>query len=189
MFTKKIKYDIISNIKTFKEDTRMSYYSKKVQKIREILETNIYPTEYTPERWRWCKANCYAYALDIPVSDEKQLIWIPGCISNEKEEPYIFGEITERLKKDLEFLGISCRKDNGESNLYEGEWRIAIYYRPTPHDWPIGFHISRQDIDEIWSEKPSWKGNVQRIGKKSDSPYDLSKHNLYLENVLILSKM
>lgn len=166
----------------------MSYYSKKVQKIREILKSNTYPTKYMPKKWKWLKVNCYSYALDIPVNDPKKRIWIPGCISDENEEPYIFNEITERLKKDLDFLGISYREDNGEASLYNGEWRIAIYYRPTPHDWPIGFHISRQDEDRIWSEKPSWKRDVQRIGEKSDKPYDLSEHNLHLETVLILSK-
>lgn len=166
----------------------MSYYSEKVQKIREILESNTYPTKYMPRKWKWLKVNCYSYALNIPVSDEKQLIWIPGCISDEKEKPHIFSGITERLKKDLDFLGISYREDSGEATLNEGEWRIAIYKGPTLHDWPIEFHISRQDEDGIWSEKPSWNGKVQRIGKKSNKPHDLSKHNLYLETVLILSK-
>ena len=92
------------------------------------------------------------------------------------------------MKKDLEFLGISFREDKHETHLKPGEWRIAIYYRPTPHDWPIGFHLSRQDIDGIWSEKLSWKGKIQRIGEKSDKPHDLSKYDLYLESTLILSK-
>lgn len=166
----------------------MSYYSKKVKKIREVLKENSYPTEYAPKKWKGCKSNCYAYALDIPVSDKKQLIWIPGCISNEKEQPHIFGEIAERLKRDLEFLGISFREDDGQTILNKGEWRIAIYYRPTPHDWPIGFHISRQDKDGKWSEKTSWEGKVQRVDEESKKPHDLSKHNLYLEKILILSK-
>lgn len=164
----------------------MSYYLRKVKVVRKILESNTYPPKYEPKKWEWCKANCYAYALDIPVSDSKQTIWIPGCISDEREEPVIFTGITERLKNDLKYLGISYREDDG--NLKEGEWRIAIYYRPTPHDWPIGFHMSRQDNDGIWSEKPSWKAKVQKIGEKSDKPCNLSQHNLYLEKVLVLAR-
>lgn len=109
----------------------------------------------------------------------------------------IIGEIRFRqsLKKEsnhsyyvrkLDFLGISYR-DNS-NNLLEGEWRIAIYYEPTTHDFPIGFHISRQDIDGIWSEKPSWEGKIKKIGDKSNIPPNLEKSRLYLKNVLILSK-
>ena len=83
-------------------------------------------------------------------------MWLPGCISDENLDKNIWStpDLIERLKKDLDFLGISYR-DNS-NNLLEGEWRIAIYYEPAMHDFPIGFHISRQDIDGIWSEKPSY---------------------------------
>ena len=56
------------------------------------------------------------------------------------------------------------------------------------HDFPIDFHISRQDIDGIWSEKPSWEGKIEKIGDKSNIPPNLEKSHLYLKNILILSK-
>ncbi len=89
-------------------------------------------------------------------------MWLPGCISDENLDKNIWStpDLIERLKKDLDFLGISYR-DNS-NNLLEGEWRIAIYYEPATHDFPIGFHISRQDIDGIWSEKPSWEGKIKK---------------------------
>ena len=168
----------------------MLYHTKKVEKIRQIVENNKYPPTYDEKRWKHCKVNCYTYALDIPVSDRKKLIWIPGCISNEQEERHIFSsiELMKRIKKDLDFLNFSYRENDAKFPLLSGEWRIAVYYRSYFHDWPISFHISRQDADEIWSEKPSWKGKVTKIGKKSDKPCDISKHELHLEKVLVISK-
>ncbi len=67
-------------------------------------------------------------------------------------------------------------------------WRIAIYYIPAVHDCSIEFHIARQDEDGCWSEKPSWKAKISRFAEKTDTPPDLSKYGLKLENILILSK-
>lgn len=164
----------------------MFYYSQKLEKIRNVLQTNMYPPKFNKKRWKYVKANCYAYALDLPISDWKKSIFIPGCIGEENAEKEIWTEVTDKIKKDLNFLGISYREDDGV--LYKGEWRIAIYYIPTPYDWPIGFHIARQDGDGCWSEKPSWKAKVRRFKKKTDTPPDLSKYGPKLESILILSK-
>lgn len=164
----------------------MSYYSRKLENIRKALKTNIYPSKFNKKRWKYVKTNCYAYALDLLINDRKKEIFIPGCISDENAEKVVWTDVTGEVKKDLDFLGISYR-ENDEA-LYKGEWRIAIYYIPTPHDWPIGFHIVRQDEDGYWSEKPSWKAKVTRFKKKTDTPPDLSKYGPKLESVLILSK-
>lgn len=180
-----------SKMKILLRRATMSYHTKKVEKIRQIVGNNKYSPIYDEKKWKYCKVNCYAYALNIPVSDRKKLIWIPGCISNEQEEKSIFSsiELIERIKKDLEFLNFSYREEDANSPLLNGEWRIAIYYgKAISHDWPIDFHISRQDADGIWSEKPSWKGKVKKVGEKINKPCDLSKHRLYLAKVLIVSK-
>jgi len=167
-------------------EVNMSYYSRKVKKIRDILKTNQYPPEFNPERWKFIKCNCYAYALDLPVNDIAKKIFIPGCIADKNLEKEIWTGVSKRVEKDLDFLGISYREDDGK--LYNGEYRIAIYYIPTPHDWPIGFHISRQDVNGEWSEKKSWKAKVQKIGEKGDKAPDISEYGPVLEKVLILSK-
>lgn len=166
----------------------MSYYLRKIKKIKNVLEKNTYPSIFNARRWKMIRVNCYSYSLDIPVSDMKKRIWIPGCICNEKAEAEIWKptDLIERVKQDLEFLEISYRENT--MVLKKGEWRIAIYVQRTPHDWPIGFHISRQDNDGIWSEKPSWTGKVEKIGDESVSPPNLEKHKLHLEDILILSK-
>ena len=162
------------------------YYSMKVKEIKEILSQNEYPPVFQKKKWKRLKVNCYAYALDINVSDPKEQIWCPGCICDKNADKNIRTDVTNRVKRDLEFLEISYRKNTKE--LKEGEWRIAIYFQPAFHDCSIGFHISRQDKDGIWSEKPSWTASIRKIGKKSNIPPDLSKYNIRLENVLILSK-
>ena len=166
----------------------MSYYAKKIKEIKQQVEKNIYPPNFSKEKNLLCHRNCYAYALNLIVSDPREKIFFPGCISNKEEEGAIFSsyELLERLKKDLKFLGFTYRGENG--TLAEGEYRIAVYYIPTYHDWPIGFHISRQDKTGEWSEKPSWKKGIQKIGKKGDLPPDISEKGPRLLEVLILKK-
>ena len=167
----------------------MPYYERMTAKIKNVIKTNVYPPKFNKKRWRLIKqVNCYAYALDLPVRDRKMEIFIPGCISNPDVIPAIFNsnELITRLKKDLDFLGLSYREDNGK--LKKGEWRIAFYYFPSFLDMPIGFHFVRQDEDGCWSQKKNWKANISKEKEKSDSPPDLSEYDGKLRGVLILSK-
>lgn len=167
----------------------MPYYEKIITKIKNVMNVNVYPPKFNKKRWKSIKhVNCYAYALDLPVRDRKTRIFIPGCISNPDVETAIFNpnELITRLKKDLDFLGLSYREDNGE--LKKGEWRIAFYSFPSFHDYPINFHFVRQDEDGCWSEKKSWKDMVSKEREKSDLPPDLSEYDGKLIGVLILSK-
>lgn len=166
----------------------MSYYSKKVKEIKEQVDKNTYPPKFKKEKNFLCHRNCYAYVLNTTVSDAREEIFFPGCISNEREKKDIFSsyELKERLRKDLQFLGFTYRSDDGK--LSDGEYRIAVYVIPTYHDMPIGFHISRQDETGEWSEKPSWKAGIRKIGKKADTPPDISKEGPRLVEVLILKK-
>lgn len=167
----------------------MPYYERMTAKIKNVIKTNVYPPKFNKKRWKSVKhTNCYAYALDLTISDKKEQIFIPGCISNPDVIPAIFNpnELITRLKKDLDFLGLSYREDNGE--LKKGEWRIAFYSFPSFHDYPINFHFVRQDEDGCWSEKKSWKAMVSKEREKSDLPPDLSEYDGKLIGVLILSK-
>lgn len=166
----------------------MSYYSRKINKIQQCLARNMNPPKFEPNKWKRVKINCYGYALDIPISDWKEEIWFPGCICSEKTDADIWSseELIERVKRDLNFLGISYRENEGE--LKEGEYRLAIYQLPSYHDCPIDFHFSRQDLDGVWSEKASWNAKIKREEEKSDIPPDLEKYGPILVGILIISK-
>ena len=173
-------------LKKLLESGYLKYYAKKLKEIRENLETNTFPPFYDLYKWKGKKLNCYAYALDINVSDFWKKIWFPGQICNPSYDYALMSDVSGHVKKDLDFLGISYRENS--ERLNPGEWRIAIYDAPTPHDYPIEFHISRQDNNGIWSEKPSWKSKIENFAIPSNTPPDLSAYNLHLEEVLILSK-
>ena len=97
------------------------------KKIKDVLSKNTYPPNFSPEKWKNVKANCYAYALDIAVNDKRQEVWIPGCICDKKTKKGVWNSVTYNIKKDLDFLGILYREN--DSYLKEGEYRIAIYYK------------------------------------------------------------
>lgn len=141
----------------------MSYHAMIVQQIKDKVSSNSYPPEFKRKFLDFSVRNCYAYALDLDVSDTKKEVFFPGCISSEDEKPDIFSglDLLERLKKDLKFLGFTFRPN--EKKLEEGEYRIAIYGLPTYYDMPIGFHISRQDKDGYWSEKRNWKSKPEKL--------------------------
>lgn len=141
----------------------MSYYEKIVQQIKDKVSENSYPPTFERKLLDLSVRNCYAYALDLDISDPQKRVFFPGCISSEEEKLDIFSglDLLERLKKDLTFLGFSFRTN--DQNLKEGEYRIAIYGLPTLHDMPIGFHISRQDKDGYWSEKRNWKSKPEKL--------------------------
>lgn len=164
------------------------YYLRILKKIKEIVKNNQYPPKFNPKKWNFKKANCYAYALDLCLNDRKKQIFFPGCISDKNIDKTIWSlnDLVKRFKNDLDFLGISYREN--DEILLNGEYRIAITYLPTYHDWPVNYHFLRQDCDGIWSEKRSWKAKVKKIDNKISSVPDLSKAQPILHKVLILSK-
>ena len=141
----------------------MSYHSLIVKQIKDKVSENSYPPTFKRKLLDLAVRNCYAYALDLDISDPKERVLLPGCISSEEEKQDIFDEsdLIKRLKKDLEFLGFTFRQN--DEHLNDGEYRIAIYGLPTFHDMPIGFHISRQDKDGYWSEKRNWGAKPQKL--------------------------
>ena len=166
----------------------MSYYSETVKRIKDQVNKNKYPPEFI-KRIKPCFdfRNCYAYALNLNVNDIKKRIYFPGCISQKDENPYIFdsNSLVSRLKRDLEFLGFSYREN--DEQLKEGEYRIAIYAFPSFHDMPIGFHISRQDMDGFWSEKPNWKDKPRMLKYSGVREPDIGKKTCF-KTVLIIKK-
>ena len=170
----------------------MSYFSKKTKLIRKELKRGRKTPKFEPEKWEGMyTTNCYAYALDLPISDPKTLVFIPGNIGNESSERenrniWTSTDLVEGVKRDLDFLGISYRED--DISLKKGEYRIAIYVIPTVCSLPIGFHFVRQDETGEWSHKPSWKSEVKNLGKAGNGPPDLSYGQAWLESVLIGKK-
>lgn len=168
----------------------MDYYTRKLKEIKKIIEENKYPTSYNPKEWQFRKkdTNCYAYALNIPVGDNKKRIWFPGCISNPKEDVDIYSsnELIDRLFKDLEYLNFEYQEISQGRKL-EG-FLLATYMIPSHHDCPIGFHISRLDNDKTWSEKPSWDGKVRKIKNINSETFERTEDGLYLVKTLLINK-
>ena len=167
----------------------MSYYSNIVQKVKTEVAKNSYPPIFESKIINLSVRNCYAYALDLNVSDPSKKVYFPGCISNEEEKPDIFdgSDLVKRLEKDLEFLGFTFRPN--DEHLNDGEYRIAIYGLPTFYDMPIGFHISRQDKDGYWSEKRNWKAKPQKLDYCGTEAHKLDGVKPFKTEVLIIGKI
>lgn len=153
----------------------MSYYSEKIAEIRQTLQAKTSVPIFEPQKWKINNTpiftNCYAYCLDLNVSDPNTSIFIPGSISNEYAEKYIYSldTLLQNIKNDLQFLGISYRDNTGL--LQAGEYRIGIYTDYIYPNSPISVHFVRQDSDGKWSEKFGWDGFVFReIETISDEP-------------------
>lgn len=164
--------------------------TKDIEKVRKAQLTNLYPPMFDEERWKKSNGcNCYSYALDIPVKGRIKQIWIPGLLSDPKFDGRIWSaeELISNVKADLFNLGFSYREN--DTILNDGEWRIAIYYIPTYHDMPIGFHFVRQDEDGSWSQKRFWNSRVEIIKEKDIVPPDLSEDRVMLCKTLIIGKV
>lgn len=65
----------------------MSYYFEKIAEIMQKMQSKKTAPVYEPDKWvvndKPLFTNCYAYALDLDVSDPETTIFIPGSISNE----------------------------------------------------------------------------------------------------------
>lgn len=164
---------------------------RAIQEIATIKEKRKVPV-FESQAWmapdgQHIYTNCYAYALNLPIIDKQQALFVPSVISNRDDiiEPWSCQELVEGVLRDLDFLGISHRFDNGETICEDGEYRIAIYSAPSFHDYPLGFHFVRQDSNGEWSEKTGWDGIVQKIGTKGNTPptYD---NGIRLAKVIIV---
>ena len=167
----------------------MSYYSNIVQKVKAEVAKNNYPPIFESKIINLSVRNCYAYALNLEVSDPNKRVFLPGCISSESENVNIFdgSKLMDRLKRDLNFLGFAYRPN--DKYLKGGEYRIAIYGLPTLHDMPIGFHISRQGKDGYWSEKRNWKAKPQRLNYCGTEAPKLDGVRPFFTEVLIIRKL
>ena len=165
--------------------------SRAIQEIAKIKKNHQVPV-FEAQAWmtpdgQHIYTNCYAYALNLPIIDKEEVLFVPSVISNRDDiiEPWSDQELVEGVLRDLDFLGISHRFDDRKTTCKDGEYRIAIYSAPSFHDWPLGFHFVRQDSNGEWSEKKSWDGIVQKIGTKGNIPptYD---NGISLAKVIIV---
>lgn len=164
----------------------MLEHSEIVQKIRHLINNRHYTPCFSPRDWKKTYANCYAYALDLNISDKKAQVFIPGRISNQYSNGFVMStrNLLAGVKRDLDFLGIPFRS-NDNLELKEGEYRIAIYYS-LDFTLSVEFHFARQDSNGNWSEKLGWEGKVKKAGKRGNTPPNFEKDNLVLLEVLIL---
>ena len=165
----------------------MSYEEKFRQKVKESIINTDYPPSYGDKNWNFCILNCYAYALNVNISDPKRCMWVPGVISGKRTDLRFTENTYEWTLCDLDYLGFTYREDDG-SPLNPGEYRIAFYYMYNFFVFPIGFHFIRQDSNGEWSEKPSWKDKVHKMNCFGNIPPDLEESNLFLEKVLVIAK-
>lgn len=170
----------------------MSYYTQKLKEIRQTLQELHSVPVFEPIKWKRMNSpiytNCYAYCLNLDVTDPETIIFVPGCISNEHAETNIMNlsDLINNTKKDLHFLGISYREDDG-SPLQDGEYKIAIYNHPIFPDTSIDFHFTRQDKDGNWSEKLGWDGPIVKCDKDEGSPPIFDPvYGPFLTTVLVL---
>lgn len=142
-------------------------YERKVRKqIEKQLEMKAnYPPEYKPEDWKREERSPYGYALNLKVADKKRKILIPGKISGEAltEDISSQKELMQRMKSDLDYLGLNYRED--DTIIFEDEWRIAVYFNEKTGKC----HFARQDrIGGMWSEVLTWGGKIQRSNEPLD---------------------
>jgi len=71
----------------FKGAFKMSYYTQKLKEIRQTLQELHSVPVFEPIKWKRMNSpiytNCYAYCLNLDVTDPETIIFVPGCISNE----------------------------------------------------------------------------------------------------------
>ena len=94
----------------------MSYYSDLIEQIKDEVKKNTYPPVFEKKIFDFSVRNCYAYALNLNVSDRMQRVLYPGCISSENEKPDIYSEkmLLERLEKVSEPLILKWIKKFGK---------------------------------------------------------------------------
>ena len=154
----------------------MSGYDNIIIKIQNILSKTHHVPVFEPFKWRklfnnTIHANCYAYALNMNIPDKNEEVFIPGCISNKNAaELRTTHDIVNAVIKDLDFLGIKYRIADNSTVCNSKEYRIAIYSAPSVPKCPLNFHFARQDCNGEWSEKKGWTGDVQKIGKRGNTP-------------------
>lgn len=158
-FGKKKKIATVIQLADFTE------YRKGLQRrAKGIVDGTQYPPQIEKTNFS-CFANCYGFALNLPLNDYKKEFLIPGCISDHKIDSSIFGrdELIARTKKDLDFLGLKYReidlKQKDNFSLTEKEYAIAIFidvWKPF-HDEGYNFHFLRTNSEGIWIGKDGWE--------------------------------
>ncbi len=165
------------------------YRIRKLEEVRKMLLGKKYPPTFQPQLWRNVVfANCYAYALDLPVEDERHNFWFPGCISDPTCDRTITSqeELLSRLHQDLDLLGFQYQEAN--SKKITKEFLITVYEEEKKSDqYSLAFHFTRRDANEIWSHKPSWLKPVRRGNYFNGSLY-IAGHPKVLQKLLITKK-
>lgn len=123
------------------------------EKIRSSVEVpSIDPKE---EEKRWCyydQANCYLYAISL-LYDTPRLD--PGEIAGiERKETYSDEELVERVKLDMEVMGLKIRESTLGEYIedWQYSWKIAIMNCDTENP-NYDYHFLRETRDMTWFQK------------------------------------
>lgn len=137
---------------------------EKIAKIRESMLKNQYPLEFN--QYHCNKENCYAYMLGADFEDSDQgidYIYNLGCMSHVIYPPKNIPEAEEAFYKDMDALGVDCRRCELDAKVNPGEWKIVFFFEGTFTD-EYDFHFVREDKGGGWSHKAGFHGGVWRFG-------------------------
>ena len=167
---------------------RKDSYVNKTRIMKKQVKGNTYPPTFRMSKFKGKTMNCYAYCFDVAINDTAYDFLFPGCISrfDSPRDLYTEEQVISGFIRDAQYLGFSVREDDGRKD--NSEYRVAVYIHPAFHDYPLGFHFSRQDADGTWSEKLGWDGPVQKNGIEGDIPENLEAEFMRLEKVFLLKK-
>lgn len=139
-----------------------------LEKIRQMLDEEEYPSVFDPEEWRACQyANCYVYALRLKLNASKLIGDFIGhrvtCSDSIDTQIAV-------LFKELEMLGFMAEECE-PTDLVDDETTIKIYI-----EWDKNrqYHFYRQDEDGRWSHKAREFApkNVNQFGEIIYNPED-----------------
>lgn len=152
---------------------------EKIARIRESMLKNQYPLEFN--QYHCNKENCYAYMLGSDFEDndpDEDYIYNLGCIS-QTIMPRTIPEAEEAFYKDMDALGVDCRRCELDAKVNPGEWKIVFFFEGTFTD-EYDFHFVREDKGGGWSHKAGFHGGVWRFGRDPRCMTDLDFVGCYI---------
>ena len=132
--------------------------SDEIKMIKSFIKRNAYPpvaphyqsnlvfvggkyNSYT-HIWGFDYDQISLLPFDPPISD------VPGFSILNFENIKDKDELLERVRSDMDFLGVDIQDDVRDEKVENGEWRIAIYLGDKND-----FHFMRENADGTWSHK------------------------------------
>lgn len=157
-----------------------------IQKVCDSIAKEIFPLQFTPEKWRDCykHTNCYAYAINSRVvNHDTCAVYDLGGFYNLNQGLILMTKLQAEaaLYKDLTLIGLKADKVK-YSQLElpnENHYNICLFIKNTTwYNHPYtDFHFVRQDIDGSWSHKMGRQGLPEQLTSKSEKPHLIIKYS------------